>query len=256
MQRTMDYVSDILDVIPSPRGITDADYEAVAPMIEAVKTFARVTDQGVIVSDMFRKNFLYVSDSPLVLLNHPEAEVLEKGYRFMVENTPHEDQKMMAELIAALFKSNREMGFKDDDAYTISCNFRFMIYHRPVLVNHKVTPLKRDADGRVWLALCLVSHSAHSRPGHITATIGNSTSRMYYSFEEHSWTRQDEQVELTQDERSMLYLTAQGYTMREIADRMFQSVDTVKMYRKHVFSKLGVSNISEALVHATNYNLL
>lgn len=240
----MDYISDILNVIPSPRGITDADYRAVEPMIEAVKTFARVTDQGVIVSDLNRKNFLYVSDSPLTLLNHPKEEVLEKGYRFLVENTPHEDQNMMAELIAALFLSNREMGFKDDDAYTISCNFRFMIYQRPVLVNHKVTPLKKDAGGHVWLALCLVSHSAHNRPGHITATIGNSTNRLYYSFDEHSWVRQDKNIDLTQDERSMLYLTAQGYTMREIADQMFRSVDTVKMYRKHVFSKLGVSNIS------------
>lgn len=252
----MDYVSDILNAIPSPIGITDADYRSIAPMIEATKTFARVTDQGVIISDMFRKNFLYVSDSPLVLLNHPKEEVLTKGYRLLMENTPQEDRAMMAELIAALFRSNREMGFKDDDTYTISCNFRFMIYQRPVLVNHKVTPLAKDSEGRVWLALCMVSHSAHNRPGHITATIGNSTNRMYYSFDEHSWVCQEESVELTHDERSMLYLTAQGYTMREIADKMFRSIDTVKMYRKHVFSKLGVSNISEALVYATNYHLL
>ena len=79
---------------------------------------------------------------------------------------------------------------------------------------------------------------------------------MRYSFDEHCWVSQNEQVELTQDERTMLYLTAQGYTMREIAEQMFKSVDTIKMYRKHVFAKLGVSNISEALVYATNYYLL
>lgn len=252
----MDYRTDILDSIPSPRGITEADYETVAPMIEAVRTVARVTYQGVFVADLYRHNFLYVSDSPLTLLGHPAEEVKEKGYRFLIENAPQEEQTMMAELVSALFRTHREIGLREDVTYTISCNFRFMIYGRPVLVNHKVTPLAMDSDGRVWLALCLVSHSAHNGPGHITATIGSPANSMRYSFVEHCWVSQSEQVELTQDERTMLYLTAQGYTMREIAEQMFRSVDTIKMYRKHVFSKLGVSNISEALVYATNYYLL
>ena len=54
----MDYRADILNSIPSPRGITEADYEAVAPMIEAVRTIARVTYQGVFVADLNRNNFL------------------------------------------------------------------------------------------------------------------------------------------------------------------------------------------------------
>lgn len=252
----MDYRADILNSIPSPRGITEADYEAVAPMIEAVRTIARVMYQGVFVADLNRNNFLYVSDSPLTLMGHQPEEVKEKGYRFLIEKVPQEEQGMMAELVSALFRTHHEKGLRENDTYTISCNFRFMIYGRPVLVNHKVTPLAKDSEGRVWLALCLVSHSAHNGPGHITATIGSSANSMRYSFDEHCWVSQNEQVELSQDERTMLYLTAQGYTMREIAEQMFKSVDTIKMYRKHVFAKLGVSNISEALVYATNYYLL
>ena len=252
----MDYRTDILDSIPSPRGITDADYVAVAPMIEAVRTVARVTYQGVFVADLYRNNFLYVSDSPLALLGHPVEEVREKGYRLLIEKAPQDEQEMMAELVSALFRTHQEIGLRDDVTYTISCNFRFMVYGRPVLVNHKVTPLAKDSEGRVWLALCLVSHSAHNGPGHFTATIGSAENSFRYSFEEHCWVRQKEPVELIQDERTMLYLTAQGYTMREIAEQMFKSIDTIKMYRKHAFSKLGVSNISEALVYATNYYLL
>ena len=33
---------------------------------------------------------------------------------------------------------------------------------------------------------------------------------------------------------------------------MFKSVETIKFYRRQVFSKLNVSNISEAIAYATH----
>ena len=44
--------------------------------------------------------------------------------------------------------------------------------------------------------------------------------------------------------------------MNQIGGRMFRSVDTEKMYRRHVFNKLGVSNISEAIAYAYSFNLI
>ena len=104
----MNYGTDILESIPSPQGITDADYEAVAPMIEAVRTVARVTYQGVFVADLYRNNFLYVSDSPLTLMGHQPEEVKEKGYRFLIEKSPQDEQGMMAEFVSALFRTHHE----------------------------------------------------------------------------------------------------------------------------------------------------
>ena len=42
----------------------------------------------------------------------------------------------------------------------------------------------------------------------------------------------------------------------EIAAQMFRSFDTVKFYRRQIFEKLDVKNITEALALATNYGLL
>jgi DNA-binding CsgD family transcriptional regulator len=44
--------------------------------------------------------------------------------------------------------------------------------------------------------------------------------------------------------------------MKEIAEKMFHSVDTVKFYRRQIFEKLNVKNITEALSLATNYGLV
>ena len=38
---------------------------------------------------------------------------------------------------------------------------------RKILVNHKLTPLALTSDGRIWLALCVVSAATHSDAGHI-----------------------------------------------------------------------------------------
>lgn len=61
---------------------------------------------------------------------------------------------------------------------------------------------------------------------------------------------------LTDGEKDVLTLSIQGFTMSEIADRICLSPDTIKKYRKRIFEKLNVRNISEAIVAATNSRLL
>ena len=162
----------------------------------------------------------------------------------------------MAELVEAVGKTHQRPLGENTSIYTVSCNFHFLVNGHSVLVNHKVTPFARTAEGEVWLALCLVSPSVHSDTGHIEATVSSPSGYSVYTFENHCWKKRKNQLVLTEGERTMLHLSAQGYTMSQIGEKMYRSVDTVKMYRKRVFDKLGVSNISEAIAFAFNYNLL
>ena len=50
---------------------------------------------------------------------------------------------------------------------------------------------------------------------------------------------------LTETERRVVDLVAQGLTNPQIAGRMFVSAQTVKTHMKNVFRKLGVSTRSE-----------
>lgn len=61
---------------------------------------------------------------------------------------------------------------------------------------------------------------------------------------------------LTDGEKSVITLSIQGLTMTEIGDKMCLSPETIKKYRKQIFEKLGVRNISEAIIAATNNKLL
>ena len=57
-------------------------------------------------------------------------------------------------------------------------------------------------------------------------------------------------VELSADERKMLSLSMQGCSLNEIADIMAKSTNTIKFYRRQIFYKFGVNNISEAIAYA------
>jgi predicted ATPase/DNA-binding CsgD family transcriptional regulator len=61
---------------------------------------------------------------------------------------------------------------------------------------------------------------------------------------------------LTQREREILGLIADGLTDREIADRLYLSYHTIKWYNKQIYGKLGVANRTHAASLARELGLL
>ena len=66
---------------------------------------------------------------------------------------------------------------------------------------------------------------------------------------------QDERLKhLTDQERRILALLADGLTNRQIADAMFLAEKTVKNYVTSVLSKMGMARRTEAAVYAARLN--
>lgn len=236
-------------------GITDADYQRARPYIEAARAFAQTTYQSIYIIDYFRKGFLYVSDNPLFLCGHTADEVRQMGYGFYLEHVPEDEQPMLTELNRSGFRAFDEVAVADRRQCMMSYDFHITHGERRLLINHKITPLTMTSDGRVWLALCTVSLSPHKEAGHIEFFQFCTGEKRLYSLKAHRW-QNSETVALKPEEKQILTLSAQGYTMKEIAEQMFRSFDTVKFYRRQIFEKLDVQNITEALALATNYGLI
>jgi DNA-binding NarL/FixJ family response regulator len=60
---------------------------------------------------------------------------------------------------------------------------------------------------------------------------------------------------LSQREREIVNLVAQGFKNREMAERMFISEQTVKNHLHNIFDKLGVSDRLELALYAIHHNL-
>jgi DNA-binding NarL/FixJ family response regulator len=65
----------------------------------------------------------------------------------------------------------------------------------------------------------------------------------------------EQSAALSQREREIVVLVAQGFKNKEMAERMFISEQTVKNHLHNVFDKLGVSDRLELALYAIHHNL-
>ena len=233
----------------------ELDYSRVDEYIRSAEAFSRSSYQSVYIIDYFRQNFLYVSPNPMFLCGLSPERVKELGYRFYLDFVPEDEQPMLLTLNKAGFAFYNDIPTDERKDWHISYDFHILNEGKKILVNHKLTPLALTSDGRIWLALCVVSASTHTDAGHIEMHRVGSSDFFEYNLTTRRWDKRQMPV-LTDGEKSVLTLSIQGYTMSEIADKICLSPDTIKKYRQRIFEKLDVRNISEAIVAATNSKLL
>jgi two-component system, NarL family, nitrate/nitrite response regulator NarL len=111
--------------------------------------------------------------------------------------------------------------------------------------------IQRVYAGEIWLdsttTAAVIRHFASPKdfPAAHTANVsqanGTKTSR--------------ERAQLSQREREIIVLIAQGYKNKEIAEKMFITEQTVKNHLHNVFDKLGVSDRLELALYAIHNSL-
>lgn len=239
----------------SVRAINEDRYKHVQLLIDAAMAFSRSTNQSVYIIDYFKQGFIYVSNSLAFLCGEDVDKIREFGYELYLRHVPKEEQKMLLEINEKGFTKFESIPFNERCDYTISYDFNITCGRKKTLINHKLTPLILNEDGRIWLALCTMSPSARKEPGHIMLRRQKSSTYFRYDLETHRWCEEKE-IALSEVERNILLLSARGYTMVQIANQVCKSIDTIKTYKRNIFNRFDVTSIVEALTYATNYGLI
>ena len=239
----------------SIKGITEADYQQIIPCVETVRSLAQTTYQSIYIIDLYKKNFLYVSDNPILLCGQTAETMLKMGYDFFKTHVPEEEHPMLDGINQAAYKVFYNVPAEHRRQCMISFDFHILHKNNQILVNHKSTPMALTKDGTIWLVMSVVSISSHKKAGHIEFYQFHSRERFEYSLENNSWNK-CETITLRPEEQQVLTLSAQGYTMKEISELMLRSFDTIKFYRHQTLKKLGAQSITEALTFAANYGLI
>jgi DNA-binding NarL/FixJ family response regulator len=68
------------------------------------------------------------------------------------------------------------------------------------------------------------------------------------SFREQPASASNAEQSLSEREAEVLSFMTQGHTEKEIADKLFVSVNTIKSHRKHVYQKLHVRSRAEIML--------
>ncbi|WP_028898399.1 response regulator transcription factor [Prevotella sp. HUN102] len=237
--------------------IGDEQYYDLQPYIDSAKAFAQITYKSLYIIDYNRMNFLYVSDNPLLLCGENVETVQQEGYNFYYNHVPEEDLEFLTQVNRVGFEFFKGIAVSERSQYTISYNFRITQKEsrEKILINHQITPLKLDSMGNVWLALCLVSLAPTQEVGVAYMTAVNSNTIWKFSLKSGRW-KQIDNIVLNEYEKAVIRLANRGLSVGEIANEINRSEDSVKGYRKKLFQKLGVGNISEAIAVATHRRLI
>lgn len=235
--------------------VTEEEYKEMELLVSAVKSFARITYKCVYVIDYFKRDFVYVSDNFAYLCGQDPELIKEFGYRLYSDFVPSDERRMLVEINRSGFDFFEKIPVGERKEWAITYDFHIVNGNHKRLINHKLTPISLTKDGRMWLGLCTISLSAKNKPGNVIMKKSDDSSYYEYSFSDHRWHKK-EQVKLSEEERNVLIFSSQGYTMAEIAELIYKSVDTVKSYKRRIFEKFEVNNITEAVMYAINYKLL
>ena len=235
--------------------ISEDDYQQATLVIDAIKSLNRLMYHSIYIADYFRHNFLYVSDNPLFLCGLSAQEVQKQGFAFYFDHVPEEEVQMLLEINQAGFVFYNNAPVNERLKLSISYDFHIQYENSPILINHKLTPIRLAKNGNIWLSACVVSLATKKTVGNIEAYMDGESHYWTYSLEHKKWEKEQKKV-LSEREKEVLILAAQGHTVDQIADKLFISKDTVKYHRKNLFEKINVSSISEALWLTTEKKMI
>ncbi|MDQ1090490.1 response regulator transcription factor [Siphonobacter sp. SORGH_AS_1065] len=232
------------------------NYEMVEPYIKLAETFSKLINNSIYLIDYKKKGFLYVSDNSLFLCGKTAKQVEQLGYSFYINNVPYDDLNLLLKINEIGFNFFKKIQIEERLNYSISYDFRLKQTNtNTILINHKLAPITLDKNGNIWIAICIVTPSSNRTSGNIVIKNSTDDKRYEYDMNTNEW-REISSVKLTSQEKQILLLAIQGYTIDGIADLSYITIDTVKFHRKNILKKLKVCNISEAIYNAINLGLI
>jgi len=235
---------------------TDKDYANIGMYIQFLEAVSRLTYKSIYVVDFFKKNFLHVSKNSLFLCGNTVEKVKEMGFDFYLQNVTEADLPLLFEINRIGYLFAESISPTNRLEYTLGYDFHMkQTTGKEILIHHEITPLHLTSDGKVWLALCMVSLSYNTKSGNIEVTRQGHNSRWRYHNVRKEWI-ESTKIELKDYEKNVLILSAKGYTMNDISKITHKSIDTIKGYKRVLFEKLGVGTITEAISLAIQHKLM
>lgn len=222
--------------------------------LRAARAFARTSYQPVFVADFHSQEFLYISGNMQYLCGFSGESFGSTGKFHYFNFIPEEEEAMLKETLVRAKELFYSFPARERADWTLSYYFHLNRNPGTRIIQHRITPLRLAPDGRLWLAICVISMSSRREPGYVTMRRYGHQDYFSYSFKNHVWYYR-EGISLTDMERDLLMLSSQGYTVKEIARKFNKSEDTIKSYKRQLFAKLGVRNITEAVFNAINDDL-
>lgn len=236
--------------------IDKLDYSILDRHVGFLESIKSVHNSAISIFDMAKMQHVYVSSNFKNLLGWDLDEAAKPGHEYMDKRMHPADKDHLDgvssrffELILKIRKEDRQ----NMQHYKLLLDYRTKgkdgNYVR-VIEQHKLLELDRHEN--VWLGLSIMDLSPDQDIESLCRyRLINTFTGDLYHFPENK-----PETNLSMREQEILQLLAKGLISKQIADKLFISVNTVNTHRQRILEKLEVSNTTEAVQHATKLGLV
>jgi DNA-binding CsgD family transcriptional regulator len=236
--------------------VTSSDYAEFEKKLCFFDRLAEVENSSVTVLDMYKKRYIFLRSRFTEKFDNPLIEHNPDDPFYYTQFVPPEDLKTVIDAYRRSFFFILTLPQEERKDYKLIMNFRQRDkYGNYLNVILQLVVLELDKKGNIWLVLILddLLPDKISFNGVNRRLINIKTGKICL-FNDEIETKQ--KAILSTREIEVLGLVSKGFVSKEIADRLFLSVNTVNNHRQNILEKINATNTSEAVSYARNIGLL
>lgn len=223
-------------------------------LIEGVRASSTLNNLSSILVDFDNHKPVYISDNLIYLEEASYCDfkrTCENPYWALVDD----DTLSLLELIYRNYsKVKHEMTEEEYVNHICIMDYPITLRGRKFYIGSRFTPLAIHSDSVIQYGLFTFSPSSKKTLSFVI--IASSGKRWTYDFGSNKFQEINTVLKLTLTEKAILQRAKKGMSNEEMAEDLFLSINTIKSHKMHIFKKLGVKSIAEALLEIGNYSLL
>jgi len=236
--------------------VTGSDYAEFEKKLYFFDRLAEVENSSVTVLDMYQKRYIFLRSRFAEKFDNPLIEHNPDDPFYYTQFIPPEDLKTVIDAYRKSFFFILSLPEAERKDYKLIMNFRQLDkYGNYLNVILQLVVLELDRKGNIWLVLILddLLPDKISFTGVNRRLINIKTGKICLFKNE---IENKQKAILSSREIEVLGLVSKGFVSKEIAHKLFLSVNTVNNHRQNILEKTNATNTSEAVSYARNLGLL
>jgi DNA-binding CsgD family transcriptional regulator len=232
------------------------DYREFEKKLCFLDRLAEVENSSITVLDLYLKKYIYIHSKFIDLFNNELIEHDVGDPLYYTQFIHPDDLPSVFDSYRKTFKFINNLPVEDRKNYKLILNFRQRdktgCYVNVIL---QLVVLELDKNDNIWLVLILddmLPDKIHFNE--VNRRLVNIRNGKICLFRNDSQPKK--KSILSSREIEVLGLVSKGFVSKQIADKLFLSVNTVNNHRQNILDKVRASNTTEAISYARNLGLL
>lgn len=227
----------------------DIDYAILNHHVKLLDRIAMVENSSLTVFDMFQKKYVFIRSRFKNILGYDEKRASEEGFSYFFSLMHPDDVPMVIDT------TTRAVEFMNGIPPDERQDYKTVFEHRLKDSKGNYTRflqqeavLELDLKGNIWLIIIImdVCPNQQETKSFQRSMMNIKTGKGLQFYEICS----DTDTGLSHREVEILGFLDKGLMSKEIADRLFISINTVNNHRQNIIRKMGLTNTSEAITYA------